>query len=289
MPKHRLACFIISVILPMLLGAATRGQQPTLAKSAETAQSDDFSLKPPADISRLSRRRVWFTAYIDYLVDQDPTAEAVPIMNDKEQSFGIGLSHLDWCKAANEGTITVLLKSRQTRSFNFAGVGSHQITDCSDVLRGFKPSAVVPINKSLFSELPSEAPFGFGVAQPHSRDSYRLIPGRSIAIDLSDDGLIKVGEVLYIPRLKGVPVMLPDGRIVHHDGYVMAVDKVSACSGGKNMPKDCNINHLDYFKGRSRSDKLPAQLTSDPANPIDAFTVSDPLIVAKLLAEHSKE
>ncbi len=79
-----------------------------------------------------------------------------------------------------------------------------------------------------------------------------------------------------------------NGQRVHHDSYVTAVDKVSACSGGKDMPGNCNINHLDYFKGRSRSDALPTPLESDPRHPLDAYIVTDPSVISKLKAEHCR-
>jgi hypothetical protein len=280
---------IAFLVLFQLICGPANGQQPPPTEVLGPVQIDDFSFKPPTDLSHLDKKSVWFTAYIDFLVDEDIGKTSVPLKDEKERPFQIGLSRTSWCKAANEGTITVLLANHQSRSFNFAGQGSRPITDCTDILSGFDPDQIVPINKSLFSELPSDAPFGLGAKAPDGGSKFRLVPGRSIAIDLSDKGMFRLGQVLYIPQLKKVTVKLPDGRTVQHDGYVMAVDKVSACSGAENMPKNCNVNHLDYFKGRSRSDALPEPLTSEPAQPLDAYIVSDPAIITKLTAEHSRD
>jgi hypothetical protein len=280
---------IAFLVLFQLVCGSANGQQPPPSEVPGPVQTDDFSFKPPDDVSHLDKKSVWFTAYIDFLVDENTSKTSVPLKDASERPFHIGLSRISWCKAANEGTITVLLANHQSRSFNFAGQGSRPITDCTDILSGFKPKQIVPINKSLFSELPSDASFGLGAKAPDSSSKFRLVPGRSIAIDLSDEGMFRLGEVLYIPQLKKVTVKLPDGRTVQHDGYVMAVDKVSACSGAKDMPEDCNINHLDYFKGRSRSDALPEPLASDPGHPLDAYIVSDAAVIAKLKTAHSRD
>jgi hypothetical protein len=280
---------IAFLVLFQLICGSANGQQPPPIEASGPVQIDDFSFKRPNDVSHLERKPVWFTAYIDFLVNEDTSKTSVPLKDENERPFHIGLSRRSWCKAANEGTITVLLANHQSRSFNFAGKGSQPITDCTDILSGFDPKKVVPINKSLFSELPSDAPFGLGATAPDGSSKLRLVPGRSIAIDLSDNEVFRLGQVLYIPQLKKVMVKLADGRIVHHDGYVMAVDKVSACSGAEKMPKNCNINHLDYFKGRSRSDALPGPLASEPAEPVDAYIVSDPAIITKLKAAHSRD
>jgi hypothetical protein len=252
------------------------------ARSAGPVQPDWFALQPPADLSRLDKKPVWFTDYIDYLVDEDVGATALPLVNIRGQSLNVSLSHTEWCKAANEGTVTVLLTTHATKSFNFAGRVSRPITDCSDVFKRYTHKEIEAINRSAFSELPPDAPFGLG------KGNYRLVPNRSIAVDLKGTKF-NIGDVLYVPKLKGMAVALPDGRTVSHDGYVMAVDKVSACSGAVDMPADCNTNHLDYFRGRSRSDTLPAPLSSSPRQPLDAYVITDPAIIATLKAEHLRD
>jgi len=246
-------------------------------------------MEPPTDYARLVKSPVWFTDYIDFLVDEDLSASAVPLLDARGEPFKVSLRRADWCRAANEGTIAVLLANHETRSYNFAGRASHPITDCADVLAGFGPKTIQAINESVFSELPPRASFGTGVKSVNCSESYRLVPGRSVAIDLSENGKFRIGQVLYIPQLRKVTLTLPNGQMVHHDGYVMAVDKVSACSGGGKMPANCNYNHLDYFKGRSRSDALPTPLGSDPGHPLDAYIVIDPSVISKLKGEHCSD
>jgi hypothetical protein len=251
---------------------------------AADMQPDSFAFKPPADLTTLKKTPAWFTDYIDDLVDEDSTAGSVPLVDTDGHSFNVSLSHRSWCNASNDGTITVQLTNHQTRNFNFAGRTKAPQTDCTDVLTGFKPSDIPPINRSAFSELPSDAPFGLGV-----KSSYRLVPARSVAIDLSHQGKFHLGDVLYIPALTKVEITLPDGSKVHHDGYVMAVDKVSACSGTTVKPRDCNTNHIDYFKGRTRSDALPRPLESDPRHPLDVYRVTDPAIIDVLTKAHTRD
>jgi len=64
------------------------------------------------------------------------------------------------------------------------------------------------------------APFGVGAP------GYRLVPYRTVAVD---PRRIKLGTVLYIPSLVGIP--LPAGEI--HDGFCFAHDTGRGITGGR--------------------------------------------------------
>lgn len=276
----------LATILGYELSAA--GQSEILASKSITAPDEAaaFSLKEPVHIDGLVKKPVWFTAYIDYLVDEDTGPNAVPLLGPDGQALHVGLSNSSWCRAANEGTISLQLKNGGERSFNYLSHNAaERIGHCASVFRTYQEREIDNLERSLFSELPGDAPYGLG-----AKNTYRLVPARSVAVDLGPDGLFKLGDVLYVPALRGLPVKLQDGSMVQHDGYVMVVDKVSACSGGEgNLPVNCNFNHVDYFLGRMRVDHLPANLQSSPAHTLDVYEVTDQAIIDKLKAEHIRK
>jgi len=283
------------LILPLLLAfgmtCELASQPQGNADQAVSPPSDDFSWKRPAGLDQLTRRSVWFTTYVDLLTVEDRTPHAVPLKSVKGVPFQVGLTHRSWCIAADEGTVTVELATGKFRRFNVdtpKNPPKEPITDCSDIFPTLKQKTLDQIDRALFSELTidSNAPFGLGVAPPEGGNPFRLVPARSVAIDTGSDGVFKVGDVLFVPQLTLVKVTLPGGKVVNHDGYVMAVDRVGGCSGSKGMPDNCNINHLDYFQGRSSTDLLPPPLDSSPASPVYAYLVTDPAIIARLKAEH---
>ncbi|HTF67771.1 MAG TPA: hypothetical protein VK638_34345 [Edaphobacter sp.] len=279
---------VLSLLVVMLLLmpiAETYGQSKhDLHIQTMPAVKDDFSLQPPRDLSTLAPKQVWFTDYISYLTQEDLSPTSVALRNLKGDSLGVSISRASWCRAAVEGTVTVVLATHQRRHFNFETLANKPLTNCSDVLMGYTPSQIRSFERTLFSELPHNAPFGTGVKAVNSDDTYRLIPGRSVAIDMSRRSAFRVGDVLYVPELRKLMFTLQDGRSVHHDGYVMAVDNVGTC--GDNLADDCNGNRLDYFKGEDTSDVLPAALESSPQHTLVAYIVTDPAIITKLRSEH---
>jgi 3D (Asp-Asp-Asp) domain-containing protein len=256
----------VAAALLLPLGVASRAAEAQIADAAR-----DFVLDPPTELAAAARRPIWVTAYIVRPATQDSSPAAVPLLGKDGKASGIALSHDDWCNAAMEGTVVVTLSDGMSRTFNFAGVGSKQVTDCSDIFRKAAPKTVAAVSRSLFAAAPTDAPFGLG-----AKSRFRLVPYRSIAVDLGPSGPFDLETVLFIPKLKGLPLTLPDGRQISHDGYVIAVDR-----GG--LIRD---NHIDFFKGPSRTDALPSALRSSADRPLDAFLITDADIVAALRAEH---
>jgi 3D (Asp-Asp-Asp) domain-containing protein len=159
--------------------------------------------------------------------------------------LGLNLSHSDWCHAAMEGTVAVQQADGRFRTFNFTGTAPTIVSDCKDVFPHVSSTVIAGTNRASFAEVPTDAPFGLG-----ARQNLRLVPYRSIAVDLT---VFPLNTVLFIPTLKGTAVDLPDGRHVIHDGYVIAVDSGGLIKG----------RHIDFFKGPSRSDVPPHGLRSD--------------------------
>jgi 3D (Asp-Asp-Asp) domain-containing protein len=244
----------------------------------QVVSDDNFSFLAPTDFPPATKRLVWLTAYIQATRDEDASSSAVQLRNPQGMAMGVGLSHGDWCNAADEGTVRVVLKSGKSRVFNSALASGGPYSDCKDIFRNMKPSVLAGINKMTFVEIPAES-FGLGVK------SYSLVPYRSIAVDLSGKGIVPLGSVLFIPKLRGLQIVLPDGRHFTHDGYVMAVDRVDDC-GGKGDPQTCNRNHIDLFMGRTQTDAVPHELYSTVDSPIEAFQVTDSSIASILLSDH---
>ena len=132
-----------------------------------------------------------------------------------------------------------------------------------------KPALRAALERSTFRLAPSDAPYGVG-----AKSDFRLVPFRSIAIDLAPDSPVKLGQVLFIPRLRGAPLTLIDGSRTEHDGYVMAVDTGGAIKG----------SHVDFFEGPQAQDILVPQL----AQPFLAFAVTDPNITTRLAQQHKR-
>ena len=259
------------------IGTTASAAGATEAAAAITSDTEtnvrNFTLGEPQDTPAASRRPIWVTAYIVHPAQEDTTATAVPLITKRGKPTGVGLSHADWCHAAMEGTVVVGLATGGSRTFHYAGTGRHRVTDCSDVFSKAPSATVAAVSRSLFAPAPADAPFGLG-----ARSSYRLVPYRSIAVDLDPAGPFDLETVLFIPELKGMRFTLPDGRQSVHDGYVVAVDRGGLIRG----------NHVDFFKGPSRTDALPAELRSSEKHPIDAYLVTDAAISSALLAEHKR-
>ena len=76
-------------------------------------------------------------------------------------------------------------------------------------------------------------------------------------------------------RRAGLPLTLPDGRHVRHDGYFFAGDDGYGVHG----------NHIDVFIGISADCPFP-WVISRPYGTFPAYVVTDPVIVDALRREH---
>lgn len=265
----RAVCGLLGLLL--LAACASAGQsQPPPAGGAVSAAGDavDFRLPAP-DTSALPATRVWSTAYIAYLAASATGTGSVALLAPDGAGLGVSVSQRDWCHAAMEGTVSVQGADGGFRTFNFAGTGNAAQTDCRAVFPNVSEGVLAGTNRVRWKPTPPDAPYGLGVM------NFRLVPLRSIAVDPS---VFPNGTVLFIPRLRGATMSLPDGRQVQHDGFVFAADRGGAIKG----------QHIDFFKGPARSDAVPPALASDESHPIPAHTVSDPPIVAALRALHQR-
>lgn len=233
------------------------------ALGSTAGRADDFSLPPPPT-HNLEHRNLWATVYFVHIARESLLPWRVPLRGPGMKSTGIRLSKEDWCLGALEGTIRV--QTRQgVRTFNHAGFSDKQQTDCSQALHFIATEDRKLIERTLFLEVPDNAPDGLG-----SNADYKLVPYRSIATDIT---VIPTGTVLYIPSLKNAAV--PGGH--SHDGFVMAVDT------GVGI----RDTHVDFFIGM-KANPVPAPFDANPKNPFTAYIVQDPTIGGYLKNLHRR-
>ena len=243
--------------------------QPITATPPVSAQRavESFALPAPAQLDPSARRSIWATSYVAWPASESTSSDAVPLLDRDGREFGVRLSHRDWCNAAMEGTVNVALQRGGSRTFNFHSTRQRTLTDCSDVFPRADPRIIAAVSRSVFFEVPPDAPLGMGASS-----RYRLVPYRSIAADPS----LELGTVMYIPNLRGASITLADGRQVTHDGYVIVVDRGGAIRGAQ----------IDFFKGLTTDDRPPSAIRSSADRQIDAYLIEDPAIKEVLLRPH---
>ncbi|HRI20464.1 MAG TPA: 3D domain-containing protein, partial [Panacibacter sp.] len=120
--------------------------------------------------------------------------------------------------------------------------------------------------KALWSK---SSGFGDGVK------NYKLIPFRTIAVDNKN---IPYGTVIYIPKVKGKMIELPNGEKVEHDGYFFAGD-----TGGA-----IKKNHVDVFTGIFSGNPFTEVIRSNENKTFDAYIVRDTNIIHQLTVLQTK-
>jgi 3D (Asp-Asp-Asp) domain-containing protein len=245
--------------------------------SVASEAASSFELPPPGRLEGAEKQQFYATAYFVFPAEQSGSETDPLLLGPGGASHGVRISRSDWCRAAVEGSLAVRLKDGTRRAFAYSGTGTTRIADCSTTLARMaarNPAQVRKIEKSLFVAAPDDAPFGVG-----ARSQYRLVPYRSIAIDTRDNAPFSLGDVLFIPALKGFRFTLPGGDQHVHDGYVMAVDAGGSIKG----------QHIDFFKGAAANDSVPGPLVSSSDNLKDAYVVDDPAVVEALKKAHDRD
>lgn len=221
----------------------------------------DFSLPTPQSTSTPSRcRNIWGTYYFLPQLTVS-TGKPYPLrdMNERPLTQG-GLSKVEWCKAATQGSVRIRKLDGTTTLFTHGGKSDRNFIDCSGT-----PYAGVSTKIRGNRFAPSNTPYGKG--------SYaQVIPFRSLAVD---PNYIDYGSVIYIPQARGKRITLDDGTSFTHDGYFFAADTGSAIKG-------C---HVDYFSGEL--DKAPFSFVASRADvTVSMQIVNDQSIVQQVRKIH---
>jgi 3D (Asp-Asp-Asp) domain-containing protein len=166
-----------------------------------------------------------------------------------------------------EGTAFVQDSLGNITILNFDKIGEKSVVNCRSCSKFSKSKlSVENFGKVLWKK--SEG-FGDGVL------NYKLIPFRTMAVDKS---IIPYGTVIFIPKVKGKPIILPNGLEVIHDGYFFAGDTGSAIKG----------NHIDIFTGIFDGNPFKDVIQSDPTKTFDAYVVKDQQVINLLKSKHVK-
>lgn len=234
-----------------------------LCAVTSAAAQDTFALPQP-NITKAQHVRLWATHYNVHPATVATTG--LPLLDLAGATVGPTLSPRDWCLAALEGTVAVTTDTGTT-TYNYAGKAAEAQVDCVQVLAldpTGKPWANA-LGRSRFKR--SRGPYGEGTG------SYDLVPYRTIAVDAA---ALPFGTVLYVPDARGVPVTLPDGTQVVHDGYFFAAD-----TGGA-----IKQTHIDVFCGVATSNCFPGVVHSDAMKTFDAWVIDDAKIADFLSGLH---
>lgn len=232
-----------------------------VSKSFLTAVPTPFSFPQPDNSIIGNNLDLWATFYLIPEVDDNPSG--FDLLDLSGNTLGVKLSDRDWCNAALEGTVSVRTADGKVTTFNFAGIGATSQVNC----RPFFPrlATIEKTNKTRFAI--SKGKFGEGV------NGLKLVPYRSIAVDRTD---IPIGTVIYIPKARGIKVILPSGETAIHDGYFFAADVGGAI-------KD---NHIDVFIGTADTNPFPFVKSVSTAI-FEAFIITSDSIIDKLKAAHT--
>jgi 3D (Asp-Asp-Asp) domain-containing protein len=245
----------------------------SMASAQSAAEASKFQFPAPSELPKDALRRLYATAYfVQPAMESNDTSDPV-ILGPSGESLGIRIRSSIWCRAAVEGSLTVHKLNGAQQGFKYSGVGNTKVTDCKTTLAHMDPTQVIAIEKSTFRPTDKDAPYGVGACDSGTR--YRLVPHRSIAIDARANAPLAVGQIVFIARLRGAKIMLPDGTQKRHDGYVMAAD-----TGGSIKGK-----HIDYFKGPAANDHVPPALAPKDEM-FDAYLITAPDVLHVLKQAH---
>lgn len=236
--------------------------------TSAAAAADAFDLAEPATLS--PALSLWATQYYVHQAMDTADGGGIQLTDDDDAPLGVALGHADWCDAALEGTVTIDSQG-EVSTYNYSDRKRKNLVDCSKRFKSLSKATVTALGHTTFAEVPSDAPYGLG-----AKPSYRLVPGRSVAVDRKKFSL---GTVFYIPALRGKTFEMPDGTKKPHDGYFMAVDVGGAIKG----------DHIDVFTGTMTSNPAPMVITSTPKGTFAAHVVKDVAIVDYLKDLHLRD
>lgn len=213
---------------------------------------DTFSFRAPAANDLSAKLTLWGTYY--YLPQLNDNSGNFALRDMQSQELGPRLTLRQWCDSAMEGSVRIMSKNGDAKTFNYAGVSPENAVDCSSIFR-------INVSKTKFRE--ANGPYGDGV------DDYILAPYRSFA---TDNTKIIPGTVLYVPEARGAKIALSSGRVITHDGYFFAADKGGAI-------KD---NHVDVYIGTHQSAPFFPWIKSNQTKTFTAYIVTDSKIISEL-------
>lgn len=218
---------------------------------------DTFSFKEPSSNDLSTKLSLWATYY--YLPQINDGSGDYPLRDMNNMELGPRMTLSEWCDSALEGSVRILSKTGEAKTYNYAGVTSDNTVDCKKIFK-------FDVSKTKFRE--ARGPYGDGL------DDLILAPYRTLA---TDPLKIPTGTVLYIPEARGAKITLPSGRVIIHDGYFYAGDIGGAIKG----------NHVDVFVGTHNTSSFFPWIKNRQEKTFVAYIVTDEKIISDLDELHA--
>lgn len=218
---------------------------------------DTFSFREPSANDLSTKLTLWATFY--YLPEINDGAGNYSLRDMKSMELGPRLALREWCNSAMEGSVRIINKNGDAKTYNYAGSTLENSVDCKKIFK-------FDVSKTKFRE--AKGPYGDGLGD------LILAPYRTLATDLTK---IPTGTVLYIPQARGAKITTPSGRVIIHDGYFFAGDKGGAI-------KD---NHIDVFIGTHTASPFFPWIKSNQEKTFEAYIVTDKKIISDLHDLHA--
>jgi len=225
--------------------------------------STDFSIAAPTELPS-NTRTIWAT---QYYIHQFASGGTIPFVDQNGAGLGLFADTCHFCEAALEGTTYITDSLGNRIVLNFAKTGDSTFVDCRKCLKF--------ANSKLHVESWGRATWAISAGFGNGVKNYRLVPFRTIAVDPQ---FIPYGTVIYIPKARGMKLILPNGNTAIHDGYFFAGDTGGAIKQW----------HIDVFTGVYEGNPFPDVVKSAASKTVDAYSITDVTIVTALKKLHTK-
>ena len=228
-----------------------------------TAQALAFMLKAPEDeaLATKKKMKLWATYYHMPTVRPSWTSVAAkPLIGKNGKAVSPPLSIQDWCDAAMQGSIWVDNGKDDPVAYMYVDSGGPEQVVCDKYFGELSTRIKSATRRARFQQF----------HHPQACD-VRVIPLMAFRTVAVDRERIKMGTVLYIPKLRG-KTFWNNGEIFVHDGYVIASDTGGAIED----------NHIDMFVADANVKPFPDIVRSNPRHTFEAYIVDkdDPAAIA---------
>jgi 3D (Asp-Asp-Asp) domain-containing protein len=234
------------------------------SKTFSQNSQSDFSFNEPTDTTKLFKLTLWAT---QYYIHKFPSGGKIPIVLEDGKPSGLYADTCDFCAASLEGTAFITDSVGNVTVINYAKTGEETFVNCRECKKYSKSKLAV----ESWGKVVWKKTNGFGDGVLH----YKLIPFRTIAVDKK---VIPYGTVIFIPKVKGLMILLPNGQKVIHDGYFFAGD-----TGGA-----IKETHIDVFTGVCEENPFSDVIKSNAAKTFEAYIITDSTIISSLTKLQTK-
>ncbi|MCM2595206.1 hypothetical protein JEK36_22495 [Klebsiella pneumoniae] len=234
---------------------------------------DTFDIAPQPANSANKVIKLWSTNYHTH--QPEPDSNGVPFRDKNGVAISDKVSKRGWCHGAEEGAVKTTFQGKVVM-LTHAGVLKNTPSYAVDCVEIFDNPDLK--YDRIYHEL-TTTPYGFG------QNDWFLVPYRTLAVQTTGKNAVlglKLGDVIFIERLKGTPVYDPvTGKQFRHDGYLFV--------GDRGSPTKIIGSHVDTFCGF-----LPYCMSSFTGSSddhivwFDAQVITDPVIKSKLKRMHLK-